>query len=618
MLALWLALPAFAGGRLLETAVLVDAAGIETIESVSDASAQARFRPMPGTLSAGYTRQVHWLRLTVASDDAEEQWLEIQPPYLDDLRLYEALADGSFRERRAGDVLPFSAREVAYRGFVFRLYPGGQGQQTYYLRLETSSASLMMLELWRPDAFQLAKRTGYGIFGLYYGILLSVLLLNLMQWATVRDALTGYYLLYLAVTGLFFFGANGLAAEFLFPDWPVITDIWVSIGGPLLIASGAPFFRRMLRVERSQPVFYAMFHGLAFFPLIVAAAAPLGYFTEFAGALLWCITGVSVLGTWRAFWMWRGGQAGGVLVFIAYLTGMLGIFVATLTILGVLPGQMWILYGNQCGVLCCVFVMHLAVAARAREVEEERRVALQRVAQTQRELESERHARQEQAKFLAMLSHELKTPLAVIDGAVQSLGHLSGSAQPDVSRRHERIRRAVSRINNLVEQFLTHDRVDDDSLAPRRARVDLALLASEVADEYGGAEGRVHVTLGQAIEVMCDPALLRVALVNLVDNAFKYGPADQPVVVSLGLAGNAASAGVAIDVLDRGPGVAAALREQIFDRYVRGTDLGDIPGAGLGLYLVRRIATVHGGNATVGDRAGGGAAFRIWLPLENA
>lgn len=610
-----------AAGRIAEVAVLVDSAGSETIDTVSAPAAAGRFQPLRGTsLSAGYSMEVRWLRITVDTTAGGEQWLEVQPPYLDDLRLYEALPGGGYGERHAGDRQPFAAREVAYRGFVFRLHPPEAGRQIHYLRLQTTSTSLVALELWQPDEFQLAKRSEYGALGIYYGLLFAVLLLNLLQWATVRDRLTGHYLLYLAVTGLFFYGSNGLAAEYFLPGQPAVTDAWVSAGGPLVIASGAPFFRRLLLVDRSRPVLNWLFHGLCLLPLLVIPAVFTGHYTQLAGKLLWYVTAMSLLCTWLAARMWRRGQVGGVLVFLAYCAGMFGVFAATLTMLGVLPGNLWIVYGNQMGIMCSVLVMHLAVAARARAIDEERREALQRVALTQRELESERHARQEQGKFLAMLSHELKTPLAMIDGAVQSLAHLLGGAPPDVARRHDRIRRAVRRINGLVEQFLTHDRVDDDRLAPRREAVDLNALVERIAAEYGAADGRVQLRNGALPPVQCDPALLRVALVNLIDNAFKYGPPGSPVVIATGLSGAGATA--AIEVMDRGPGIAEPLREEVFERYVRGTDLGDIPGAGLGLYLVRRIANVHGGSAAVETRPGGGALFRICLPLhptlENA
>ncbi len=107
---------------LRDLSVLVDPQGDMDISAIASAADQ-RFKPLATGLVAGYTSNVNWLRFTIAAPKGE-WWLDILPPYLDDLRLYEPdpLHPGAFLERRAGDQLPFSAREVDYRGFVFKIH----------------------------------------------------------------------------------------------------------------------------------------------------------------------------------------------------------------------------------------------------------------------------------------------------------------------------------------------------------------------------------------------------------------------------------------------------------------------------------------------------------------
>jgi two-component system phosphate regulon sensor histidine kinase PhoR len=131
-------------------------------------------------------------------------------------------------------------------------------------------------------------------------------------------------------------------------------------------------------------------------------------------------------------------------------------------------------------------------------------------------------------------------------------------------------------------------------------------------------EGRqLEVALAASLPpVTADPDAVSEALVNLIDNAVKYGGDDGAIEVST----HPTAAAVAIDVADRGAGVAAADRERIFDPFVRvQPDSEDglvhtAKGTGLGLALVRRIAVAHGGTATVASRTGGGSVFRITLP----
>lgn len=227
-------------------------------------------------------------------------------------------------------------------------------------------------------------------------------------------------------------------------------------------------------------------------------------------------------------------------------------------------------------------------------------------------------AQNEHRQFIAMLAHELRTPLAVIDGAVQSLEYLQPQDE-DVRRRHQRIRRSVERINGLVRQFLTNDRIDDPNrLVVHQVPLDgaeLARLALQSCSD--GASGRVHLRMPDTIPCQGDAALMQVALVNLLDNALKYSPPDKPVEICVEALARGGVPGVAWTVSDQGAGIAPENREAVFGKYVRGADHGNVAGTGLGLYLVRRIAELHGGSVEILEREGWGAVLRFWLPEEG-
>ncbi|MDQ5910527.1 MAG: hypothetical protein QG599_2624 [Pseudomonadota bacterium] len=166
---------------LRDLAVLVDPQGDMDISAVASAADQ-RFKPIPSGLAAGYTRNVHWLRFTVVAP-AGEWWLDLLPPYVDDLRLYEPdpLHPGTFLERRAGDQLPFSTREVDYRGFIFKLHTPDETPRIYYLRLQTRSTSILVPRLWAPDHFHAAMALDYGLLIGILGVLLAIMALNLIS-----------------------------------------------------------------------------------------------------------------------------------------------------------------------------------------------------------------------------------------------------------------------------------------------------------------------------------------------------------------------------------------------------------------------------------------------------
>lgn len=597
-------------------AVLVDPKGVETIDTVSAAAAQQAFRGIPSNLSAGYTRDVHWLRFTVQVPTSGEWWLEVEPPFLDDLRLFEPGPAG-FIEQRAGDTLPFTSRQEDYRGFIFKLKVSDTAPRTFYLRLKTSSTSKAMLQLWRADGFAAAKYTEYALLGFHFGVIVLVLLLNLLLWGALRDSLFGWFSLHTLGSLLVFLAASGLIAQCLLRDAPRLADASVGAALFFLVAASAPFSRRMAGVDRAEPRLFWVFRLQATLPIGMMLSLVTGHFLEAARILMLLWLPLSLLMLYLSFRLWRQGRAEGIYMLVANVTTLAGSVASTLAVLGVTQDDLFTLNVRLFTLLGHTLALQFALSARFRGMHAERHKATEQFRAAELDAARARESHAEQGRFIAMLSHELKTPLAVIDSAAQSLGRIDRSNNPEVGRRHERIRRGVSRIDHLVEQFLTTDRVDADGISEQRCPVDVRNLLGMVADTSPDGAERLHLTAPASLMVVADRALLRVAVGNLVDNALKYAPPDSNVHVSARPHDESGVPGVEITVADEGLGIAPALRDQVFCRYSRGENVGHVSGAGLGLYLVRRIAELHGGQVSLLPHAAG-AVFRLWLPTGMA
>lgn len=605
-----------------DLALLVDAGGSETIESVASAEAAGKFRPLTYGLNAGYTRNIHWLRFTVQVPTAGEWWMEVQPPFLDDIRLFEPLpvapgAKPSYREQRGGDSRPFAEREIPYRAFVARLDLPDTQPRAYYLRIQTSSTTMAFPRLWQPRDFQQAVVLEYVVLGLFYGLLAAVLISNLVHWYWLRDALYGYFSLYVLAIVLLFFGANGFVGQFLFANHPQIADLWVGIFIFLGFSAATPFFQRMLRVDHRRPWLFRYFRLHIALPLLLLPSVFTGYFIDAMRFLLADMIIAIGVCFWLAYGIWRQGGRDGMFLITSLAISLLGAAPVFMFMLGILPGAAWLLHSRQITTFGGILAMHIAIATRIRDTEIAHREALIRVRQAEIRVEQETLAQDEHRQFISMLTHELRTPLAVIDGAVQSLEYLH---QDDETRlRFRRIRRSVGRINGLVKQFLAKDRIDDARLTIRPVPLDgadLARLALQSCTE--GAIERVRLEIPDvALPCRGDVALVQVALVNLLDNALKYSPPDSPVELQVEAMENQGTAGVAWTVSDQGAGFTPENWEAVFGKYVRGAGHGHVAGAGLGLYLVRRIAELHGGSVAVLEREDWGATLRFWLPREG-
>ncbi len=222
----------------------------------------------------------------------------------------------------------------------------------------------------------------------------------------------------------------------------------------------------------------------------------------------------------------------------------------------------------------------------------------------------------EQRQFTAMISHEYRSPLAVIDSAAQLLGiKLSGEADKLPIIAH--IRRAVSRLINFLDNCLTDDRIDSDGLAMHSSFIDLDALAVSVKESaqliYDSHQ--IIVELDPDLPLFnFDPQLLRIMLLNLLGNAIKYSPSASEIRLRIRHTEQACS----FEVIDRGRGIPADELPFIFKKYVRGRAVTSIPGAGLGLSLVSRIVALHGGSVEIESREGEGTRVIVTIPLTGA
>ena len=135
------------------------------------------------------------------------------------------------------------------------------------------------------------------------------------------------------------------------------------------------------------------------------------------------------------------------------------------------------------------------------------------------------------------------------------------------------------------------------------------LVADSVARVRRRAPARSFDVRLEPTLVRGSPARLDRAVVNLLDNAVAWSPPDEPIEVTV--------ADGAVVVRDHGPGIADEDAERVFDRFYRSARARGRPGSGLGLAIVRQVADTHGGTASVESAAGGGARFRISLPIEE-
>lgn len=224
---------------------------------------------------------------------------------------------------------------------------------------------------------------------------------------------------------------------------------------------------------------------------------------------------------------------------------------------------------------------------------------------------------QVQSRFIADASHELRNPLAVIRTNVDVVLSDPNATTEDWRQTALVIRRATDRMSRLVDDLFALARLESPNL--RSDRLDLAALASEVADEFGAVAGAKNVVvdkrIASSVTVAGDGDALKRAVANLLDNALKAAPEGSPVRIDAGRVDGWAW----VAVTDHGEGISAQDQTRIFDRFWRKdrSRSRSSGGSGLGLSIVRGIAESHSGYIRVFSQPGRGAVFVLWIPLAG-
>jgi len=217
-------------------------------------------------------------------------------------------------------------------------------------------------------------------------------------------------------------------------------------------------------------------------------------------------------------------------------------------------------------------------------------------------------ARARQAQLIADAGHELRTPLTSLRTNIDLLVRSERTGRALPPEQHDALLSSVTaqlgEMSELVGKLvlLSHE---DHPAEHSLFRLD-TVLGISVERVRRRAGGRRIVVESEPWELVGDAGSLERALVNVLDNAVKFSPPDSTITVSL-------SGGV-VTVADEGPGVPAADRDKVFDRFWRGDEARGTPGSGLGMAIVADAAATHGGGAHLGEAVGGGALVVLTLP----
>jgi signal transduction histidine kinase len=571
----------------------------------------AAFQAYSGPLNRGYSAKAVWVRLSLQGNSLAHPsgatqfagfapWyvLRIQPGYIDEVTLYDPLATET-TPLKVGDRQPvprFGYRSLNHNFVV----PMSAAPRTIWLRLQTTSTNLIHVE-----ALTFAQATDKDslqslLLGVFIGFLLLFFFWAFVHWWRYRERLIGILTIHQLAALLFSFSILGYLRLFFDAYAPAAwLDQFTSV--MVLIATAAAVaFNRAFVIEFQAPRWarLAIVAVLSLMPVLlvlvllgfVRVAMHFNMVIVSSTPLLFLAVAINARG-WK-----RDPEAVPPLVSRGFFIGYYAIGFALLSLftlpsLGLVDSaeislQANSIYGFVTGVLLLGILQRRATLLSKRFAEGKTSLEISLEISQQKIAQEEQH-RKDQAQFMAMLSHELKTPLSVLRMA---LGLTNTSATI-----RGRFDQAIQDMSNVIDRFAWIDKLEEREVHLHISGFD-ALQELDRLLAAHNTQGRITTQAADGpYPLHTDVRLLCTIFNNLVHNALRYSPSDSQVVVKLEKTQDKGVAAIRIEVANA-PGASGwPDQDKLFKKYYRSPGAQRQTGTGLGLYQAARITQQLGG-----------------------
>lgn len=576
------------------------------------------------SFSRGYTSTGYWFKFDLLfSPDLirNDRWLlEIPFPLLDYVDLYMPNSSGGYTVIETGDRRPFANRVVDTTNFVFPIYPD-QHQGTYYLNVKTQDSLQVPLILWDEDSFIKNSMLSTALQGIYFGIMIVMVLYNLFIFLSIKELNYLYYSLYISAFIFFQASLQGVTFEYFWPNNPWWANINIPFFGILSFFFATFFVRGILNTKLALPrcdkmlriISYLLFFTL---PILLFADYDTGIHIALFNAFSF-FTLVLIIGILAAL---KGDRTAKIFIiawFIFITTGII-------TLLG-MTHLLPIEYGKQAAVQVGsaleVILLSMALADRINLIEKEKveieTKSKEVLLEANKQLENSNRLKNE---FIATISHEVRTPMNGVLGSTQLL--LDTALDSNQVNYVNTINHSGKTLLEILNNILDYSKIEADKLNLELSEFNLEALMNQCAEFFSviSAQSGVHlyVIIDKNVPktLRSDPLRIKQILLNLLSNAFKFTSQGQ-IVVRVTLA-DTANAALLIAVEDSGNGMSAEQQGLLFQPFVQldSSSSREKGGTGLGLAISKKLVAMLGGEIGIDSTLGQGTTFWFTLNLD--
>jgi signal transduction histidine kinase len=597
-----------------------------TIEDISLPEFQSRFtRLKTYHFENDKPGAAYWIKFTVKNLSPEKDWLFESFNYkVNLLELYSPLENGKFKVERQGYDFEFDNRILNHKNFEFFLTDLGEKEKTFYLKVVCKDSQRTRMLIRSHSKFVSYALNEYFLLGLFYGMIVIIVIYNLFLYTRLKDISYLFYALYVIFMGLFSMVQDGLGFQYIWPGFPKLNPHALFLFSTGMVIFLLLYSRSFLDTKNQFPTL----HKIIFYVIIARISI---FFIEFFFVpqfvnFIW-IDIIPYLIAYLISIVAYIRKNDSAFYFVAGFTILfIGFTFNTLRIFKVIPSNLFTVYILNIATLIEMILLSLALSERVKKINENEMIK----EQINKELEEKVRERTEAIMiqkniieekvnaldtFIYKASHDIKGPLKSLIG-ITTLGMKD---TPENSRIYfEHALKTTKKLDAIVKDLLHIGRISNKrgELEEIRFREVIHDILESLKSGQNYEKINFNIQIEEKSKFFSEKSLIYSIIQNLIENAIKYRDTKKKKSF-LNIKVNITPITCELEFTDNGIGIPEQFQNKVFEMFFK-MDYSSDDSTGLGLYIVKLSVEKLGGQLFMNSKQGEGTTFKILFKNKSA